>query len=441
MTVARLFVALTLSAFVPQDPTPLAPTPGEAAPVELESTLVWQVGQPAPEFDVEHWASGSTKDGKTERRSSSSSSGGGAEQDALASRMQSMQGDPTLEKLHGLVLVVHRTPSSNAQRWNALVELVDANRDRHAAIVSFAAEEDAQPVQDRLKNEDLPCPVGVLGLESKSIWARDEIAVVGRTGELLCCSTKLDEVAKAFEKALGCCSAERIEHPLAPALLPALADYFGSRYAKARDSAEAMAKKAEAGKIEDAVRVAADAKYLLARIDGQEKELVAACAKALADGSVERLVDLDLVLSKGCKGDVARAASDALKKIQAQSLLVNRVVDYRKYLGLVEQRPLLFPRRDDAAGKKLVKELESFLKQTSNDAASQQRARGLIQRYRARHGFGSGTGGPREHGKPVPPRVGTGAGPRRAPHRNAGLRTARRPWMPRPGAAPRAFSD
>lgn len=386
---SHLLLPLVLVTSLAQDPVPVPPLPGPpnpGAPKQDAPAPVWQVGQPAPAFQVDRWNGSAPKDGKTERSSTTSSSGGGAEQDVLLKRMQSIDGQPSLEHLHGLVLVVHRTPSSNAQRWNALVELVDANRDRGAAIVSFVEEADAQFVQDRLKGEGLPCPVGVLGAESKSIWARDEVAVVGRSGELLCSSTKLDDVAKAFEAALDCCSAERVERPLAPALLPALADYFESRYAKARDGAEALLKKAESGKTDDAARVAADAKYLLQRIDGQEKELVAACAKALADGDVERLVDLDLVLSKGCKGDVAKAASEPLRKVQAQSLLANRVIDYRKYLGLVEKRPLLFPRRDDAAGRKLVKELESFLKQTANDAVSQQRARGLVQRYKARHG-------------------------------------------------------
>lgn len=393
----HLFLPLALVLSLAQDPAPvppLPPLPGSSepsapkqdAPKEDAPAPVWMLGEPAPAFQVDHWAGTAPKDGKTEKSSSSSNSGGGGEQDVLLQRMQRLQGEPTLEQLHGLVLVVHRTPSSNAARWNALVELVDANRDRNLALVSFVAEDDAQFVQDRLKGEDLACPVGVLGPESKSIWARDEIAVVGRTGELLCASTKLEDVLKAVEKALDCCSAVRLERPLAPALLPAMADYFESRYAKARDGAEAVLKKAEAGKLDDAARVAADAKHLLARIDAQEKELVAASQKALADGQVERLVDLDLVLSKGCKGDVAKAASELLKKIQAQSLLANRVIDYRKYLGLVDKRPLLFPRRDDGAAKKLVKDLESFLKQTANDAVSQQRARGLVQRYHARHG-------------------------------------------------------
>ncbi|MBK7875025.1 MAG: hypothetical protein IPJ77_04615 [Planctomycetes bacterium] len=394
LTVSHLLLSLAFATTLAQDPVPLPPVPDPSlpgapkqdAPKEDAPAPVWQVGQPAPAFQVDRWAGAAPKDGKTEKSSSTSSSGGGAEPDVLLQRIQKLNGEPTLDALHGLVLIVHRTPSSNSARWNALVELVDANRDRNAAIVSFVEESDAQFVQDRLKGEELPCPVGVLGPESKSIWAHDEIAVVGRTGELVCSSTKLDEVAKAFEKALDCCSAERIERPLAPALLPAMADYFESRYAKARDGAESVLKKSESGKLDDAARVAADAKHLLARIDAQEKELVAACAKALAEGNVERLVDLDLVLSKGCKGDVAKAASEQLKKIQAQSLLANRVIDYRKYLGLVDKRPLLFPRRDDGAAKKLVKELESFLKQTANDATSQQRARGLIQRYKARHG-------------------------------------------------------
>lgn len=385
--VSHLAIVILSLSFV-QAPSVPVPDPGQAEQAALASPPVWQVGQPAPAFEVDRWASHAKQDGTTERRSSSSSSGGAAEADRLVQRMQSMQGEPTLAKLHGLVLVVHRTKTADAARWNALIELVDANRDRGMAIVSFTAEEDAQYVQDRLKGEELPCPVGVLGPESKSLWAREEIAVVGRTGELLCSTTKLEEVAKVLERALGCCSAERVERPLASVLLPAMEDYFESRYAKARDSAGAIAKKAEAGKLDDTARVAEDARYLLQRIDAQERELVAACAKALADGDVERLVDLDLVLAKGCKGDVAKTASEALKKIQAQSLLVNRVIDYRKYLGLVEKRPLLFPRRDDTAGKKLVKELEAFLKQTANDAVSQQRARGLVQRWRARHGGG-----------------------------------------------------
>lgn len=386
MTVVALLAAVTLAALPAKAPVLPAPAPGQDAPAEVAPTPVWQVGQPAPAFQVDRWGAAPPKEGKTEHNSSSSSGGGGVEQDPLAKRMQSLQGEPALEKLHELVLVVHRTPSSNAPRWSALVELVEANRDRGAAIVSFTAEADLQSVQDRLKGEELPCPVGVLGPESKSIWARDEVAVVGRSGELLCSSAKLEDVAKAFEKALECFPAEPIERPLAPALLPVMTDYFEGRYAKARAGAEAASKKAEGGKVDDATRLAADAKYLLQRVDAQEKELVAACAKELADGNVERLVDLDLVLSKGCKGDIARAASEQLKKIQAQSLLANRVIDYRKYLGLVEKRPLCFPRRDDAAGKKLVKDLESFLKQTANDAVSQQRARGLVQRFKARHG-------------------------------------------------------
>lgn len=360
-----------------------------AKPVEPpEPAPVLQVGQPAPEIvlaGTDRWlAAEKSPSGGVVRKESSGS--GSVGQDELEKRLAAIKGDPSLAALHGSVVVVHRSALADEPRWKALIELVDANRDRGCVLVSLTDDADAQRAAERLKNEGMPSPVGVVAAESTSVFARPEVAVVGRSGELVALSAKLDEVSAAFARALDRPTSLAIERPLAPSLLPALGEYWNGRWWAARDAAEKALAKAEKGATDDERRAAEDARYLAKQIDGQAKELVAEAARARADGAVEALVDLDLVLQRGFKGDVAKTAAEHLKSFVAQSLLAMRILDYRKYLDLVEKRPLLFPRREDGAGKKLAKELESFLKQSSNDATSQQRARGLVKRFRERHG-------------------------------------------------------
>jgi len=368
-----------------QDPTPpVVPPPQEpvAAAPAPDPILGLIPGQPAPEFRADSWHLTNDPNKVVKKVSGSGLSGMPDLDESLAE----LKGDPTLAKLRGRVLLVHRTALADGIRWNRAVELVEANRDRGAALVSFVPAADAPGAVERLKNEELDGPVGILGPESKSPYARDEFALLGRSGELIALSAKFEDIEAAFAKALERPTALALERTLAAALKPALDDYWSGRFHAAREQAERLAKKHEKAATDEERQLRADAQYLATRVEALERELAAKVADARAGSSIERLVDLDLVLARGFKGASAKAAEEALKQFVAQSLTSMRMYDYRKYLELVEKRPLYFPRRDDGAGKALVKKLEGFLKTSSNDAAAQQRARSLIERYRKRHG-------------------------------------------------------
>lgn len=340
------------------------------------------VGQRAPDVFPDRWQV-KKKNGVVVKNTSAN--GGLAGMGDLEQMLASMQGDPSLDKLHGATVIVHRTPLANAARWKQVLDLAEANRDRGALAIAIVAEEDATAATQRLENEGLAWPVGVVGPDPISPYARDEFALIGPSGELVALTTRFEDIEAVFDDVLARPSTLPLERVLAVPVAPLLADYWTGRYAVARDAADRLAKKLERGTSEDDKRAAADAAYLVDRIDAQQKELVAEAAKARADAAIERLVDLDEIFSRGFRGPVSRTAADALKLLVAQSLMSVRMYDWQKFRELTAKRPLYFPRRDDATARKLVKQLEAFVKSSSNDAAAQQRSRALIERFRQRH--------------------------------------------------------
>jgi len=331
------------------------------------------LGQPAPAFGIERW------DRPAGEVRNSSRTGSFAPDPAVAV-LGKLGSTPALADLAGLVVLVQTTAAPARDTAYALAE---ANRDRGTLLVWLGTEAELPELRDRLAHESMPGLVGVLELTTDSPYARGATAVIGRSGELVAVSAVPKELEKAVLEALARPAALPLERPLDASLAPALAAYWTGRYAEARKQATRTLEKAQKS---GASALQEDAGHLLERLDELERTLLARVDRALSASDVEALVELDLVLARGFEGASAKRADEAIRTLLAHSLHAIRLHDCRKLQELLEDRPTYFPRSDEDGGRNLAKKLVSFLRSTSNDALSQQRARGLLERYRRRFG-------------------------------------------------------
>jgi len=339
------------------------------------SSSLQGLGQPAPAFGVERW------DRPAGEVRNSTKSGSGAPDPAVA-MLGKLRGTIELADLAGLVCLV-QTAAGPARETARL--LAEANRDRGTLLVLLGTEVELPELRTLLERESTPGLLGVLEATTNSPYARGATAVIGRSGELVTVSAVPKELEKAVLEALGRPAALPLERPLDTSLAPALEAYWTGRYSEARKQATRALERARKGGAADA-GLQADAEHLLARVDELETALLARADRALADSDIEALVELDLVLARGFEGASAKRADEGLRSLLAFSLHAMRLHDYRKLLELLEKRPTYFPRSDEDGGRSLAKKLVSFLRSTSNDALAQQRARGLLERYRRRFG-------------------------------------------------------
>lgn len=332
------------------------------------------IGQPAPAFGIETWdrPAGEVRN---------VSSGGRVAPDPAAAVLGKLRGTIELADLAGLVCLVQTTAGPARKTAHALAE---ANRDRGTLLVLLGTEVELPELRTQLERESTPGLVGVLEATTSSPYARGATAVIGRSGELVAVSAVPKELEQAVLEALARPAALPLERPLDASLAPALEAYWTGRYGEARKHATRARERARKGGTAAALQ--ADAEHLLARVDELETALLARADRALADSDVETLVELDLVLARGFEGASAKRADEGLRSLLAFSLHAVRLHDYRKLLELLEDRPTYFPRSDEDGGRGLAKKLVSFLRSTSNDALAQQRARGLLERYRSRFG-------------------------------------------------------
>lgn len=354
--------------------------------------LRMRVGQTAPPLDECTWVQGTQgADAGTVVRRVGGDAGGELpfSPEDIEAAVQSI-GAPQLNELHGRVVVVHtfdsHDPEMIASGLLTLRDLSKAAADRRFMVVSLCDPSDVDGARRAFEYAEMENPLGHLkGASAGRYFDREKLGsraafVVGRSGELVWQGDLVRDhkgFCAAVDVALARFEAPRIERTVDVALEAALAEYWSGRFEKAR----ALLKKFNKPN-KDASTVAADAEHVLALIDAHERDLVARARQAGAAQAIEKLVELDLVLQAGFDRPSKIVAQEELKRIDATTLMAGRTVDARKWSELAAERPLFFPTRNDAEGKKFAKALESFVRSTPNSTPPTQKAKKLLDQFR-----------------------------------------------------------
>jgi hypothetical protein len=384
-----------LSSGVVQEPPAQEPPKEKAA--EQAAAPSWRLGQPVPALEKCEWLQGTTGSGpgKVVKKVGGDGSGGGGDMPfdpKDIEKLVSTIGAPNIAALRGSVIVVHTFDSRDAEMiasgLRLLKEVVDATADRNVKFVGLVASDDGESAKHALEYIGLPTPLGAIGLERRYFDPLQHgpraAFVIGRGGELV---WKGDLVADtkgfcaALKTALEHHAAPALDHALAPELDAVLADYWAGRFAKTRDAAKKFAAKFARTEGDAAKLVAGDATYLVGVIDEHERDLTQRCKQAAAAQSIDALVDLETVLQLGFSKPTADAATDALDEISKKTLHAGGTKDARDWRELERDRPLFFPARNDADGKKFARKVEAFLRATPNSTPPTQRAKQLLAQF------------------------------------------------------------
>lgn len=345
----------TLALFFP------AQEPAAAAPA------AFTVGQPAPDLQIERWVVEPKP-----KTSSSSSSGTGKRGEAVVTG--SMQRWST----HHEAKIVFHAPL--AATMPLLAELAEAGADRALSAVGWTIADDEAKAKEELKRLGEGAWLGVPKSGGPLGPLAPELLVLGPNGELVWAGGAKDEKAftAAVDEALARPKAKPLGAPLAPEFAAALTEYWKGAWGKARSAADKLVKKG------GSEALVADGKRIVAAVDELERDLGVAAQDAAGKTQMHELVEIEWLLGTGLPGPTQKRVSEMVKEISGKSLQGGSADDARKWLEIADRRPLFFPARNDAAGERYAKELEQFVKRSSNLTGPQQRAVGLLERWKQR---------------------------------------------------------
>ena len=192
--------------------------------------------------------------------------------------------------------------------------------------------------------------------------------IIGRNGELVWRgdpSTKEEECLEAVRSAL----VDRGDRVLDRELHAELASIGGSfargAYEEARKGAGKVQKKNARKKDEDRQALAADAAYLVERVDARREQLIAALGQAVQNRESLAFVELDTELERGFRKDksVAAARDFAAKTFSYDPPFKRAVEEAREWIEVRNARPALFGLRNDKQSSRYLKTLRKFLKE------------------------------------------------------------------------------
>ncbi len=344
----------------------LFPAQEPAAPA---TPAAFTIGQPAPDLQIDRWLVEPKP-----KTSSSSSSGTGKRGEPLVSGSTQRWSN-----YHEAKIVFH---APLAGTLPLLAELADAGSDRALSLVGWTIADDETKAREVLKRVGEGAWLGVPKSGSPLGPLTPELLVIGPNGELVWAGTGKDEkgFVAAVDEALARPRAKALGAPLAPELAPALTEYWKGAWAKARGAADTLAKKGGS----DAL--VTDAKRIVAAVDELERDLGVAAQDAVGKMQLHELVEIEWLLGIGIPGPTQKRVSEMVKDIAGKSLQGGSADDARKWLEIAARRPLFFPARDESAGERYAKELEQFVKRSSNLTGPQQRALALLERWKQRKG-------------------------------------------------------
>ncbi len=252
------------------------------------------------------------------------------------------------------------------------VDLLAANAERGLEVLSITTPAMPDETKRVIHEAGMQQPVALAnpgGMTSPYVSLENPFTymfVIGRNGELVWRgdpSTKEEEFLEALQGALSDPGGRVLDRELNPALAAAAGLYATGEADAARQVAEKLQRKFARKKGDEAQALAADAAWLVARVEARRVELTNALDAALdaedALASLELMDALERGFPKGKEPKEASARIDALAKSdEAFDAALDHAREWRKLIGA---RPPLYPLRDDRDERKFKKALDAFL--------------------------------------------------------------------------------
>ncbi len=347
--------------------------------------LIWKpvVGQPAPDINCKKWI-----DITVESKGTISASVSSQKPPAVSLKARK------LFDLKDHVVIVHTFAFDDAVAKDKVLPLVRdlllANSDRKLAAVGIANKTELETARNEAKEIGLDYPIALEDMsrsDSPYVDLKAHAAcwafVVGRGGGLLWQGNPAVDDKKflaAVKDALDLYPVTRVERKMNDRLVKALAEYYAGRLAKAGSLAEDEMKAGQ--KVLDMQRVD-DAKML----DNAVRETQNAWLGKLTEASTQKdaagYAALERAAKVGfAKGDAQKDLDRLQNEAHKDGFFESRLLESRKYLNMLDERPVLFPARKETASEAFATKLEAFARASSNATDETRTAKSLADRYR-----------------------------------------------------------
>ena len=285
-----------------------------------------------------------------------------------------------LTELHGQVVflfAVRGAPDPEALRL--VLDFLRANADREVSGLGLVAHED---LVGTLRSRGFSSPLGILdeaGSPYLPVVGPAALTVIGRSGEVVWTG----DPAKGEKDLLAACHdalmnwpALALEGDLDEALDDAVAAYFAGDWAKARKLAKKVAARAEDPEL------AEDVTYLTARLDELEFALLEDVRGTTGAWKQLRLLRLHRALARGFPSSRALEECANLLENRRKTLGAGSLLDDQNWIELEPDRPVLFPLRKDAAGKRFAKKIGKLIR-NANDTELTRLVRDMLATFEA----------------------------------------------------------
>jgi hypothetical protein len=292
------------------------------------------------------------------------------------------------------VVIVHTFAFDDAAAKEKMLPLVRdllaANSDRKLTAIGIANKIALEDAKTNAKALGLDYPIALEDLTKSTSPYVDPGAhaacwafVVGRGGGLLWQGNPaLDEkgFSAAVKGALDLRPVARVQRKLNDRLVKALAEYYAGHLTRAAVIADEEVKAGQ--KILDMQRV--DDGIMLGKA---ARESQAAWLRDLSEAALNKDATTYAGVVRACKAGMAKSDMqkdfDRLEKeAHKDGSFEGRLLESQKYLGMLDERPVLFPVRKETAGDKFADKLEAFVKATPNQTDETRTAKSLADRYR-----------------------------------------------------------
>jgi len=198
-----------------------------------------------------------------------------------------------------------------------------------------------------------------------SVYPITYFFVIGRNGELVWHgnpSTKLDECLEAIGRALDAPTNLRLERELHPELESAIEGWFQRDYRNTHKLAAKLVKKHGKRSGGDSARIAADAAWLIERIERLAQELERTLEHAVSARDATTVVrTLELIEQGFAKHALAERADELLESIEEDEVFEAELEVARAWRELQRERPVLVETRRERGEKRWVKALGRFV--------------------------------------------------------------------------------
>jgi len=203
--------------------------------------------------------------------------------------------------------------------------------------------------------------------------------LIGRSGVLRWrgdLGSDQEEFLEELERALAVPEVPALPATVAPELARALQGYLTGDLGRARKEAGKVRDKLAKSRKPESLATSEQAASIAESLESYEQELFASVGSAQAAGDAEGLAKalsaLELSFPKGVHAKELKALE---KELASTPGIGEGLAEWRCWMELESERPVLFPARRDKASKRFAKRLTSYLgKNEASPAAPQARA-------------------------------------------------------------------